>query len=181
MFRNFCWVWEGVVDSDFCDYVLSKSDWETAQTGKVRQGEGKIDPEQRITDIVWHDIHAPITALAYQYIIIANELAGWNFDLKYPQKAQVGKYKEGSHYDWHIDSFTPNETGLQRKLSCSILLNDSSEYEGGKLEIANVDTPLPGKKGSVIVFPSLVKHRVTPVTLGERFSAVCWALGPEFK
>lgn len=182
MFHNFYWAWDKAVDPDFCDYVLAKSDWENSEKAKISQGDNaKVKEQTRITQVVWHETNSPIAAVAYHYIMMANELAEWNFDIKYPQRVQVGKYMDGGHYDWHIDSFPPFENGLQRKLSCSILLNDSSEYEGGLLEIQDTQKPVPTSKGSVIVFPSILRHRVTPVTSGARYSAVCWALGDAFK
>ena len=36
-------------------------------------------------------------------------------------------------------------------------------------------------KGSVIVFPSFVWHRVAPVTKGTRYSLVIWNLGFPFR
>ena len=36
-------------------------------------------------------------------------------------------------------------------------------------------------QGSVIVFPSFVWHRVTPVTKGTRYSLVLWTCGQPFR
>ena len=36
-------------------------------------------------------------------------------------------------------------------------------------------------RGSIIVFPSFVWHRVNPVTRGTRYSLVMWNLGWPFK
>ena len=36
-------------------------------------------------------------------------------------------------------------------------------------------------KGSIIVFPSFLWHRVKPVTKGVRYSLVVWNLGYPFK
>ena len=36
-------------------------------------------------------------------------------------------------------------------------------------------------KGSIIVFPSFVWHRVTPVTKGERYSLIMWNLGQPWR
>lgn len=182
MFTNQYWAWDGVIDPDFCDYVVSKIDWSKKEDAKLSEQGTPADPKIRITEVVWQDIQTPIGALAYQYIMLANEFAGWNFDVKYPQRTQIGRYVTGGHYKWHIDASSPDSRGMQRKLSCSILLNDPSEYEGGELEFEDIigDSP-PTKKGSVIVFPSMLKHRVTPVTSGERISAVCWGWGPAFK
>ena len=70
----------------------------------------------------------------------------------------------------------------------SVSLSDPKNYKGGDLEFdfRNVET---GKKpnirkckellpkGSIVVFPSYVWHRVTPVTKGTRYSLVIWNLG----
>ena len=76
------------------------------------------------------------------------------------------------------------------KLSIVITLVDGSEYEGGDLEMNfrhknKVDeikkiTEIR-EKGSVIVFPSFIWHRVTPVTAGTRYSLVNWNLGFPFR
>ena len=74
-------------------------------------------------------------------------------------------------------------------------LTDKSEYEGGELEfdlrnyapnnknfINHVKTTNKmTSKGSIIVFPSFVWHRVKPVTKGTRYSLVIWNLGYPFK
>jgi len=62
------------------------------------------------------------------------------------------------------------------------------QYKGGELEfrpphpneekIHVCDQILP--KGSLVVFPSFVPHRVKPVTEGERYSLVMWNLGNPF-
>ena len=35
-------------------------------------------------------------------------------------------------------------------------------------------------KGSLVIFPSFIKHRVTPVTKGIRYSLVIWSLGKPY-
>jgi predicted 2-oxoglutarate/Fe(II)-dependent dioxygenase YbiX len=181
VFNNMYWAWDGVLPNSFCDYVLESLDWSKAIDGRVRDGDGLLDTDKRITKVLWAEMVDPISAVAFHYTTMANELAGWNFDIRYPQQVQLGRYSEGGHYDWHHDCQNPDSKDFQRKLSCSIILNDSSEYDGGDLEIRYVFKHPPKSKGSVIVFPSIVEHRVTPVTRGERFSAVCWTIGPAFK
>ena len=182
MFNNLYWAWQKSVDADFCDYVLNKTDWNDAKTAKINVADTSVvNPESRITDVVWHNHGAPSTCLLFQHTQIANDLAGWNFELKYPQAAQIARYKDGGHYKWHTDIFPPDEQNMQRKLSCVLLLNDPSEYEGGELEIEGIEGKILEGKGSIVVFPSFLQHRVTPVTSGVRYSATCWALGPAFK
>jgi len=83
------------------------------------------------------------------------------------------------HYAWHTDTGVEAST---RKLSVVVQLSDPSEYEGGEFQykIGNEDSTVPKEKGSVIVFPSFLLHRVTPVTKGTRRSLALWVTGPSF-
>ena len=83
------------------------------------------------------------------------------------------------YYDWHID-MGPDK--VHRKLSLVCQLSDPTEYEGGELQINTGRTSIPEKdKGTVILFPSYLLHRVTPVTKGVRRSLVLWIEGPAFR
>jgi PKHD-type hydroxylase len=126
------------------------------------------------------------------YVEIANENAGWNYHWDWSESCQFTKY-EGSkkgHYNWHTDcGLTPNQNNKVRKLSMIIPLVDGNEYEGGDFELNlnnpenenNIITIKEAKiKGTVIVFPSFVWHRVTPVTSGTRYSLVNWHQGKPF-
>lgn len=54
-------------------------------------------------------------------------------------------------------------------------------YEGGELQINTGKVLVAEKeKGTVIIFPSYLLHRVTPVTKGIRRSLVLWIEGPAF-
>ena len=77
-----------------------------------------------------------------------------------------------------------------RKLSMIINLTDPNEYKGGELQFdfrneaagKNIHTCEAMKeKGSIVIFPSFVWHRVTPVTEGTRYSLVNWIVGKNFK
>jgi len=163
--------------------------------------------KKRKSDIVWLSdrwIYKEIQP----YIHEANKLAGWNFQWDWSESCQFTKYGVGQYYGWHCDSWIapyqrkPNEQGEYppdhgkiRKLSVTVSLNDPSEYEGGNLEfdfrnqvdwdrnkkaaIHSCDGIRP--RGSIIVFPSFVWHRVAPVTKGTRYSLVIWNLGYPFR
>ena len=86
------------------------------------------------------------------------------------------KYEVGGHYKFHVDDCKANH----RTFSCILLVND--DYEGGELLFKNIFTKkiikIDSIKNRLIIWPSnfLYPHRVTPVTKGERFSVVSWAL-----
>ena len=153
--------------------------------------------KKRESNIVWMNdrwIYKEIQP----YVHIANKNAGWNFEWDYSESCQFTIYKKGQYYDWHADSWDkpyveegPTK-GKIRKLSVTGSLTDPKEYKGGELEfdlrnldpdkkpnIHTCDQILP--KGSLVVFPSFVWHRVKSVTKGVRHSLVIWNLGYPFK
>jgi PKHD-type hydroxylase len=93
-------------------------------------------------------------------------------------------YRETDHFSqWHMD-IGPDYSS-RRKLSMSIELCDSSEYEGGDMQIyPNDQGHVAGPSraaGTAIVFPSHRYHRVTPVTRGTRHVLVNWISGPPLR
>lgn len=98
--------------------------------------------------------------------------------LGFYEGVQVASYKSGGEYGWHID-VGPAQNST-RKLSMSIQLTDPDTYEGGDLEFMNVNSGGERAKGTLIVFPSFLQHRVTPVTKGIRHSMVAWVHGKPY-
>jgi PKHD-type hydroxylase len=109
----------------------------------------------------------------------------WKFDLTSIRDAiQYTEYdgNEEGGYDWHMDMgrFPYNH----RKISITVQLSDPDDYEGGDLEIwAGGVEPIkaPRQKGAVVIFPSFLMHRITPVTKGVRKSLVLWVGGNTLK
>jgi len=106
----------------------------------------------------------------------------YNFKItEITEQIQYTVYNEDDlgHYDWHLDM---GENKAERKLSLVLQLSDPSEYEGGELQIKTGfgELTAPKEKGSLILFPSYLLHRVTPVTKGTRRSLVLWISGPSF-
>jgi PKHD-type hydroxylase len=175
------------------------------QTSKLNEGKNLTDKDlkdlkkKRDSNITWLSdrwIYKEIQPYIHQ----ANKLANWNFEWSYSEACQFTKYKLNQFYDWHRDTWdapynTPNDLnthGKIRKLSVTCSLSDPKDYKGGELEFNFRDSD-PDKKqeirkckeilprGSIIVFPSHVWHRVNPVTEGTRYSLVIWNLGHPFK
>ena len=118
------------------------------------------------------------------YAKIANE-AIWGFDLiSAPELIQYTEYyyAEGGHYDWHQD-IGPGTASL-RKVSITVQLSETDEYEGGDLQIWQGGQSVqigPRGAGNVIIFPSYMMHKVTKVTKGTRRSFVLWIGGQHYK
>ena len=205
---NYFWHFKSAVPPKICDDIIKHglSQTETmARTGDY--GDEELTKDQvrdmkrkRNSDLVWLN-DTWIYKELHPYIHQANKFAGWNFDWDRSESCQFTKYKLNQYYDWHCDSWDKAyekegpDNGKIRKLSMTCQLTDGSEYEGGELEFdfRNYDPHMREEskhlrqakeilpKGSIIVFPSFVWHRVKPVTKGTRYSLVMWNLGYPFK
>jgi PKHD-type hydroxylase len=89
------------------------------------------------------------------------------------------RYGEGEHYGLHVDNSIRTGTNgakLRSDLSATLFLSDPASYDGGELLIeTSFGTPsvkLPA--GSLVIYPASSRHRVAPVTRGERLAAIFW-------
>lgn len=106
----------------------------------------------------------------------------YQFDMTgFNEPLQLARYGVGDFFDWHLDFGSGNISN--RKLSMTIQLTDPDEYEGGDLQfmINQRVVTAPREKGTIIVFPSFILHRVTETTKGTRESIVAWVSGPAFR
>lgn len=118
----------------------------------------------------------------WQYVQVANELA-FQVDVGNDAELQHTEYlsSDTGHYDWHHDVFWTSDSPTDRKLSVVVQLSDPSDCEGGQLEFSGVGGPPVWSRGSIIVFPSTLPHRVRPVTRGRRRTLVGWFYGPRWR
>ena len=113
-----------------------------------------------------------------------NEVFRFNIDgLHEPFQYTIYEQENEGFYNWHLDIGVYNEMTVTRKMSMSMVLNDSAEYEGGDLEVwgASGVVTAPRERGTPVFFPSFLLHRVTPVTKGIRKSLVVWFGGPNWQ
>jgi len=206
---NYYWYFTSALTPRFCDDVIAYANAQKesmARTGgyenqQLNKDQVKNMQRKRKSDVVWLN-DTWIYKELHPYVHEANKNAGWNFEWDRSESCQFTKYKLNQYYDWHCDSWDkpydkPDrlDYGKIRKLSMTCQLTDGSEYEGGELEFdfRNYDPHMRDEtqhlkkakeilpKGSIIVFPSFVWHRVKPVTSGTRYSLVAWHLGQPFK
>ena len=204
---NYYWYFQSAIPERICDDIVKYGHQlqdQMAVTGgygnKLNQKELKDLKKKRHSNIVWLNdkwIYKEI----HPYIHLANKNAGWNFEWDWSESCQFTKYNKGQFYDWHCDSWdrpyfrqekNDPSNGKIRKLSVTVSLSDPKDYKGGELEFdfRNIDPDKKRKiikckeilpKGSLVVFPSFVWHRVCPVKSGERNSLVIWNLGWPFR
>jgi len=103
----------------------------------------------------------------------------FGFALDGAEALQVATYGDGDEYGWHVD-LGPGAAS-RRKLSVTVLLSDPTEFGGGAFELGVIDgVPVELGRGDAVLFPSYLRHRVAPVTRGERTSLVAWITGAPF-
>jgi PKHD-type hydroxylase len=203
------WYFKKILSSDFCDKIIDLSKSKQKQVGLIGNEDQKEEKkllsnkkylkklsQKRNSNIVWLN-ETWIYSVINEMVNTANVNAGWNFQWDYNEPCQFTIYKKGQHYDWHVDSYNEpynrpddqNIHGKIRKLSCVISLSNPKDYKGGnflfQLNHGNEKDEVYlcneiKEKGSIIVFPSFIKHKVEPVTSGTRYSLVNWCLGRPF-
>lgn len=130
---------------------------------------------KRKSQVTWilseHITYPIISDIMYLIKNVAREVH--NVDINYFEPVQFAKYGFLDHYGKHRDVIPENP---HRLISASIELSDPEDYIGGNLWINSDGEKYPLKKqGSLIVFPSILEHKVTPVFYGTRYSLVFWA------
>ena len=154
------------------------------ESGGQDQGEGLESRNSMIKWVPFSEETKWIYDKIGELANIANEEM-FNFNIyNMPENIQYTEYygTNKGHYDWHMDIGTQGFMKF-RKISVTVQLSDSDEYEGGDLQIwAGGQYPMtaPRGKGNVVIFPSFMMHRVTPVTSGTRKSFVLWLGGEHY-
>ena len=191
--ENYYWYFESALTPRFCDEVIEYGNSIKKEIALTGDGKEKLEPspaelteikKKRKSNVAWFDDPWLYNEIQ-PYVHMANQNAKWNFQWDYSDAFQFTEYTPGQFYDWHRDCDITSD--LYRKLSVTVQLSDPKDYDGGELQFKNywgsmqLVTPKDMlKSGTVIVFPSSIMHRVTPITRGTRYSLVQWYNGPDF-
>jgi PKHD-type hydroxylase len=173
-----------------CDEIIKKyyneDELNIAEVGK-NGGVNSVNYKYRKSKVFWINNDTWIAGMLAHFANSANSLY-FNFDIDgFRKHIQFTVYdSEGDYYGWHID--VDNESlseKLTRKLSIVMCLSSKDDYEGGEFELywpsSTMKETIKLDCGEVIVFPSILQHRVRPIKSGKRFSLVGWMGGPPFK
>ena len=193
------WFFKSALSPNVCDEIIAtgkKYKSKKAVTGNAKKASSEVQ-KLRKSNVAWLNDRWIYNHI-HPYVHTANKNAGWNYQWDWSESCQFTKYSKGQFYGWHCDSWAKpyagndsNRNGKIRKLSVTVSLSDPKDYEGGELEFKSIDGHT-GKlrnttckeilpRGSIVVFPSHIWHRVKPVKEGTRYSLVVWNLGWPFK
>ncbi len=185
----------------YCDDAYSQQELETIQlycnSLSKKQGEINGDTEAydsfRISDISFFDRNNETNWFFVKTNSIITHLNNlyYGFNLNGYSSFQYTEYtdKDKGRYNYHMDmdfGFSPNPQRISystRKLSFILFMSNKDEYEGGELKLMMSESDervIEQKRGRIVVFPSFMLHKITPVTKGIRKSIVTWVEGPKF-
>ena len=173
-----------------CDDIIQSFGGQELESAYIGSGENtKVDEKYRRSNVFWVP---PVKRNAWIYeriqkLVEGANTNGFNFDLGELEPIQFTKYDASfqGKYDWHVDGGSGEETNGTRKLSVVVQLSCPNEYKGGELQFGRETDDrievMTKNKGASCVFPSYMRHRVTEVTEGTRYSLVAWVAGPPFR
>ena len=188
--KNYYYYYKKLFSPEFCDYVINKGTSVVNREATVGDGKGgRKDLKMRSSNVSWITdpyILDPVKRIMEE----TNKKAGWNFHLglNIDLQAQFTRYDKNQFYTWHCDCFKHQEKN--RKISFTLNLSDPSAYKGGEFEFDYRDVTKSKRtevvaqvqeKGSCLMFPSFIWHRVRPVKKGVRYSLVVWLTGENFR
>jgi predicted 2-oxoglutarate/Fe(II)-dependent dioxygenase YbiX len=170
----------GQLGDEMCDRIVTELSIEETKEATLGSDGSELNLQTRKTAVRFAPQNYWLEGIFERFITEANKHCGWEYHITGAERVQFAEYGESNHYTWHTDTFTLSGSPVDRKISVVCLLND--EFEGGEFEMRLYsDYTAPLKKGSMIAFPSILEHRVKPVTAGVRRSATMWFNGPRFR
>ena len=188
----------GVFSKEECRKIIAlakKSGFKDATVGEENNGNGQPNARYRKAKVSFLNVRSEASRWVYERLEnVAKAINGvnWRFKLgpsvlsrtacRMMETIQVMKYTgtDGGFYDFHIDSGLYTSTAF-RKLSLTVQLSSSTAYDGGRLilKYGREDETMPTQRGTGVLFPSYILHRVTPVERGTRYALVTWFRGCE--
>ena len=188
------YIYKKEFNDEFCDLILNSCEeklWADAQVGgNPNKPSGVTDKKIRAV------MHQPLKMgnwkgqQDFPYLQLADaiqkansevwqlDVDGFNMAIDGPNILRYRTEEQG-HYDWHLDY---GAAFSNRKISFILQLSDPNDYDGCNLEIMGAPyEPKTKERGTLIMFPSYVRHRITHITRGTRYCVVGWVHGPHFK
>lgn len=172
------------MSKEICDTII-KDFFDEKYLEKSLIGKNKFDSKIRSSSNTWIYTDSWVAGMLAHFISSANN-SFFNFDLEdWYEQIQFTVYQPPKdHYNWHIDIHQQSKLNFVRKLSIVMCLSSKNDYGGGEFQLFHPSHKCKTFKldaGDVIIFPSIVSHRVKPVTWGRRISLVGWYGGPSFR
>lgn len=180
---RFLWqMWSEALSNEVVENIISIGEKQPTENATVFSS-SSVNTDIRSSTVRWlYDNN--IRDILWEYVKQAN-INAFGVNVENFAEMQFTEYHatENGHYNWHHDVHWSSNNNSDRKISITVQLTDEEEYEGGTFEFNECENPPKEskKKGTILVFPSYLQHRVLPVTKGTRKSLVAWFHGPRWR
>lgn len=185
--KNVWEVWSSALSDTECDTIIERARIYSEEDATVGFSDTlRSDLAYRTSSIRWLITHQEGAIVErIMRIVSASNRNNFGVDIAGLHELQFTEYHatNSGHYDWHHDVWLESVRPYARKLSVVVQLSSPAEYQGGAFEFFGIENPAAqfAPRGSVLIFPSFLQHRVLPVTKGTRRSLVTWVEGPNWR
>ena len=183
-------IWRELFTPEECDSIIERvyqNELEDGTVGNEVLSTRKVDSSKRKSKIQWmgRDRFEDVFDKLWKYTIDVNQ-EFFQTHIDFLKSMQFAEYDESydGMFNEHQDVIWMTKNNRHRKLTCIIHLTDPNEFEGCELNMRCESNDFPNHvktKGTVVWFPALNIHWVTPITKGRRNSVVCWFEGPQWR
>ena len=163
---------EDVLDPKLCDEII--------EFGKENVVQG-VNKYSHLFGISFHACLLPLENEVHKTLqgTWKEVIDFFNMDISFVEPYELKRYTSDDYFGRHMDNYYSLTVNLDRKITMSVQLSDTDEYEGGEFNILGVKSKL--KKGSIVSFPSFFPHEIESIKSGTRWSLIGWAWGPYWK
>lgn len=165
---------ENALTPQECDLIIKVQSKLIADAQFNNQSSLLIPSLKRKSKVSWIYQDSELAPIMGRLVWILGDVAKkqHDVDIGYIEPIQYSEYPILGRYGAHFDV---SPVGHHRLISASIELSDPEDYVGGGMtfDLEDVKDP-PKKRGSMIIFPSMLKHSAKTVWYGNRKSLVLW-------
>ena len=188
--------YESLLSAAECRAIVDCASRRSPETGTVGLGKAEVNKGIRHGEVIFLSRSDPEFHQVFQMLDFCvdeanDEWFGVSYNRHGARSLQFSIYRaeaegSGHYYNPHQDtSLVSGDRPTQRKLSVMVQLSESDDYDGGDFQMYHVAAHPPAgvirKRGTVLIFPSLILHGVSEVTRGTRYSLVGWYPGPRWR
>ena len=188
--------YDSLLSAGECQAIIDGACRRRPELGTVGIDGNEVDKEMRHGEVIFlqrrdPEFHQVFQMLDYCVDEANDEWFGVSYNRHGARSLQFSIYRAdaeggGHYYNAHQDaSLVSGDRPTQRKLSVMVQLSDPDDYDGGEFQMHHVAAHPPAeavrRRGTVLIFPSLVMHGVSVVTRGTRYSLVGWYPGPRWR